>query len=107
MAITGTLVWGIVHDCLFLDRQRGKGWSLPKANPLPLALARTSVLPPAFAGVIALSVIGGLISKGLVHAVSPRTAWSRTAAGSPTPRAGGRGCACEEACQVGRDFVAA
>ena len=24
MAITATLVWGIVHDCFFIDRQREK-----------------------------------------------------------------------------------
>ena len=30
MAITGTLVWGIVHDGLFIDRQREKGLSLPR-----------------------------------------------------------------------------
>ena len=33
MAITGTLVWGIVHDGLFIDRQREKGWSPPGENP--------------------------------------------------------------------------
>ena len=33
MAITGTLVWGVVQDCLFTDRQREKGWRVPRGNP--------------------------------------------------------------------------
>ena len=35
MAITGTLVWGVVQDCLFIDRQSEHGWRVPSANPLP------------------------------------------------------------------------
>ncbi len=37
MTITGTLGWGIVHDGLFIDRQREKGWRPPRPKP-PLAL---------------------------------------------------------------------
>ena len=33
MAITGTLVWGVVQDCLFTDRQREKGLRPPKSKP--------------------------------------------------------------------------
>ena len=36
--ITGTLVWGVVQDCLFNDRQREKGLRPPKSKP-PSALA--------------------------------------------------------------------
>ena len=32
-AITGTLVRGVVQDCLFNDRQREKGWRVPRGNP--------------------------------------------------------------------------
>ena len=39
MAITSTLVWDIVHDGLFIDRQREKGWRVPSAKPPPSALA--------------------------------------------------------------------
>ena len=39
MAITGTLVWGVVQDCLFTDRQREKGWRVPRGTPLPPPLA--------------------------------------------------------------------
>ena len=39
MAITGMLVWGVVQDCLFTDRQREKGWRVPRGNPPPSAPA--------------------------------------------------------------------
>ena len=33
MVITGTLIWGVVQDCLFIDRQRENGWRVPRGNP--------------------------------------------------------------------------
>ena len=39
MAITGTLVWGVVQDCLFTDRQREKGLRPPKSKPPPSEIA--------------------------------------------------------------------
>ena len=46
MAITGTLVWGVVQDCLFTDRQREKGLRPPRGNPPPFSASVLSMSRP-------------------------------------------------------------
>ena len=44
MAITGTFVWGVVPDSLFIDRQKEEGLSLP--NPKPFGAHVLSMSKP-------------------------------------------------------------